>query len=347
MFSKKPKVENDAFTEIVKRAQGSGKTIVLPEGNDDRIIEAAEKVSLLNICKLILIGNKILLKDKLSKKAMKNIEIIDVESEGKKREMYAKSLYDLRKSKGLTEEQAQELVKNPMYYATMMVKSEDADGVVAGAVTESADVMRPAFQIIKTREGISKVSSSLILETPKGSSLGENGLIVMGDCAVVVNPTDKELAEIAVLSAKTAEQICGIKPRVALLSYSTKANVNVENEDVQKIKRAYKLARRMDSMLIIDGEIQADAAIVPEVAKRKCLDSSLEGRANVLVFPDLEAGNIGYKLVQRFANVKAVGPLLQGLKKPINDLSRGANADEIVLVIAITALQAKNSIKGE
>ena len=348
MFKKKEKKQKvDAFSGIIQRAEGSGKRIVLPEGDDPRVIEAAEKAALLNICKITIIGNKILLKDKFSKKALNNIEIIDVESEGKRREMYAKSLAELRKHKGMTEEEALELLKEPIYYATMMLYSEDADGVVAGAVYKSADVMRPAFQIIKTSKAISKVSSCFIMEMPEGSPYGEKGLMVFGDCAVILNPTDQELAEIGVLSAKLAKDICDIKPRVAFLSYSTKCDADVDDENVQKIKRAFKLARRMDSNLIMDGEIQADAAIVPSVAKAKCKDSTLEGKANVLVFPDLNAGNIGYKLVQRIAGVKAVGPILQGLKKPVNDLSRGASADEIVLVMAITALQAKSTIKGE
>lgn len=339
--------KNDVFKSIIDSAVHSGKKIVLVEGDDPRVIEAAEKASLMDLCKIILIGNKILLKDKLSKKALKNIEIIDVASEGKRREMYARNLYELRKNKGLTEEAAFELLKNPMYFATMMLQSDDADGIVAGAVLESADVMRPAFQIIKTRSDISKVSSAFIMEVPAGLPFGENGMMVFSDCAVIEDPTDKELAEIAVLSSKLASDICHIRPRVALLSYSTKAAADIDNENVQKVKRAYKLARRMDAMIEIDGEIQADAAIVPSVAEKKCKGSVLQGRANVLVFPDLEAGNIAYKLVQRLANVKAVGPILQGLKKPINDLSRGTSADEIVLVMAITVLQTKTSIKGE
>lgn len=347
MFGKKV-VKRNVFQNIIDKAKGSGKRIVLPEGNDERIIEAAEKASLMGLCKIIIIGNKILLKDKLSKKAQNNIEIIDIESEGKKREMYAQSLYELRKNKGMTIEKALEILKDPIYFATMMLYSDDADGVVAGSVYHSADVMRPAFQIIKTAPNISKVSSSFIMEMPEGSNYGENGMMVFADCGVNENPTDQELAEIAILSAKLAENICEMKPRVAFLSYSTKADANVEDENIQKVKRAYKIARRLDSMLLTDGELQVDAAIVPEVAKFKCGDSNnLEGRANVLIFPDLNSGNIAYKLVQRLANVKAVGPILQGLKKPVNDLSRGANADEIVLVMAITALQTKTSIKGE
>ncbi len=346
MFRKKEKT-NDTFKTIIEKASGTGKKIVLPEGNDERVIKAAEKASLMGLCKVVLIGNKLLLKDKISKKALKNIEIIDVQSETHRREMYARSLFDIRKDKGMTEEQAMETLKDPMYYATMMLQSDDVDGVVAGAVYESSEVMRPAFQIIKTKPGISKVSSAFIMEMPEHSNLGENNMMVFADCAVIPNPTDKELAEIAVLSSKLAEDICSMKPKVALLSFSTKSDSQIENEEIQKVKRAYKIARRMNSSLPIDGELQADSAIVPSVAEKKCKGSSIAGKANVLVFPNLDAGNISYKLVQRIAGVRAVGPILQGLRKPINDLSRGASEDEIVLAMAITILQTKSSIKGE
>jgi len=340
-FKKKKENKRDVFEGIIKKAQGVGKKIILPEGNDERVIEAAEKAALLNIAKIVIIGNKELLETKFSKKAKNNIEIIELSQEGKKREMYAKSLFDLRKEKGMTEEKANELMKDPMYFATMMLYSNDADGIVAGADYESAEVMRPAFQIIKTSKEISKVSSCFIMEMPEGSSFGENGMMVFGDCAVNPDPTDQELAEIGVLSARLAKNICGMTPRVAFLSYSTKGDPNTESEHIQKVKRAFKIARRMDSSIMMDGEMQADASLVPSVAKKKCPDSEVGGKANVLVFPDLDAGNIGYKLVQRFANVKAVGPILQGLNKPINDLSRGCNSDEIVLAVAITALQSK------
>ena len=338
---KKRETKRNVFEGIIKSAEGCGKKIVLPEGNDPRVIEACEKAALLNICKVIIIGNKESLEAKFSKKAMANIEIVELEQEGKKREMYAKSLYELRKEKGMTEEKASELMKDSMYYATMMLQSGDADGIVSGAVYESAEVMRPAFQIVKTSKEISKVSSCFIMEMPEGSPYGENGMMVFGDCAVNPNPTDQELAEIGVLSARLAKNICNMTPRVAFLSYSTKGDPNIDSEQVQKVKRAFKIARRMDSSIIMDGEMQSDAALVPSVAEKKCPGSDVGGRANVIIFPDLDAGNIGYKLVQRIANVKAVGPILQGLNKPINDLSRGCTADEIMLVMAITALQSK------
>jgi len=338
---KKEEQKRNVFEGIIKRAEGCGKKIVLPEGDDPRVIEACEKAALLNICKVIIIGNKELLETKFSKKAMANIEIIELAQEGKKREMYAKSLYELRKEKGMTEEKANKLMNDNMYYATMMLQSGDADGIVAGAVYESAEVMRPAFQIVKTSKEISKVSSCFIMEMPEGSPYGENGMMVFGDCAVNPNPTDQELAEIGVLSARLAKNICNMTPRVAFLSYSTKGDANIDSEHVQKVKRAFKIARRMDSSIIMDGEMQSDAALVPSVAEKKCPGSEVGGKANVIIFPDLDAGNIGYKLVQRIANVKAVGPILQGLNKPINDLSRGCNSDEIVLAMAITALQSR------
>ncbi|MBQ7467089.1 MAG: phosphate acetyltransferase [Clostridia bacterium] len=348
MFSfKKKKTKQDALKVIIDKAIDSGKKIVLPEGDDDRVVEAAIKASQLKVCKVAIIGNKIILKDKIPKKVLKDIEIIDVQSESKKREMYARSLYELRKEKGMTEEKAFELMKDPMYYATMMLKLDDVDGIVAGAKYESADVMRPALQIIKSKPEVSKVSSCFIMEMPENSTFGENGMMIFADCGLIQNPTDKELAEITIETAKTADTICGIKPRVAMLSYSTKSDPDIEFEDIQKVKRAFKIVRRKDSSLIVDGELQVDAALVPEVAKAKCKGSTLEGKANILIFPTLDAGNIGYKLVQRIAGTRAIGPVLQGLKKPVNDLSRGCTSDEIVIAMAITALQSKISIKGE
>ncbi len=338
--------QKDVFNNILERAAGSTARIVLPEGHDPRVLEAAEIASTQNLCKIILLGDKITLASRLSKKALKNITIIDPKTQAKKREMYANSLYELRKDKGLTEDAAMEMLKDNLTYAMMMLKSEDAEGVVAGAVRESADVLKSAFKIIKTRPNVSKVSSAMIMEMPQGSPLGANGMMVFADCAVNIDPTDEELADIALLSAETAKSICAIKPVVALLSFSTKADEDVNSEFVQKVKRAYKILRRKDPSLICDGELQADAAIIPEVADRKCRGSVVEGRANVLIFPNIDSGNICYKLVQRIAGVRAIGPILQGLNKPVNDLSRGCTAQEIVLNIAITVLQSKSTIKG-
>ena len=346
LFKKKP-IKKSPFDQIIEKARFSGKRIVLPEGTDDRVLEAARKASKLELCKVIILGDEILLSDKFTRKELKNIEIINPITNSKKREIYAKTYYELRKHKGMTQEQAMEDMKDFMRFACMMLYSDDADGIVAGAVLKSANVIRPALQIIKSRKDISKVSSSFIMEMPEGSGLGENGFMIFSDCAVLENPTDIELSEIAVLSAELGKDICGMKPKVALLSYSSKGAEDHEDESVQKVKRAYKLVRRKDSSLIVDGELQADAAIVPDVAQAKCPGSVVDGKANVLVFPDLNSANISYKLVQRIAGVKAVGPIMQGLKKPVNDLSRGTSMDEIVLNIAITVLQANKTIKGE
>jgi len=346
MFCKKKKTEKpNPFNSIIEKARFSGKRIILPEGFDERVLEAARKASLMDLCHIIIIGDDIALSEKFSKKELKNIEIINPITNAKKREMYANSYYELRKHKGMTPEKAMEDMKDNMKFACMMLYSDDADGVVAGAVYHSADVLKAAFQIIKTAEGANKVSSCFIMESPN-ENYGENGFLVFGDCAVIVHPNEEDIRDIAIWSAKTAESIAGIKPRVALLSYSTKGADTIEDESVQKMKNAYNMIRRTNPGLIVDGELQADAALVESVQRQKAPNSALEGKANVLIFPDLNAGNIGYKLVQRLAGVKAVGPIMQGLKKPVNDLSRGANADEIVLNMAITILQSNNTVKG-
>lgn len=343
----KKETQKDVFDSIIEKAQNSTKRIVLPEGNDPRIIEAAKKASLLELCEIIIIGDETILSEKFNKKELKHIKILDIEKNGRTREMYANTYWQLRKHKGMTELQALEDMKDPIKFACMMLYSDDADGVVAGACHETAEVLRPAFQIIKNQNGINKVSSSFIMEVKNGMPFGENGFLIFADCAVIANPTDEDIKDIALLSSGLAESICSIKPRVALLSYTSKAQDDFPDEVVQKMKRAYKLIRRQNSSLIVDGELQADSALVPSVCKHKAPSSTLEGKANVLVFPDLASANIAYKLVQRLAGVRAVGPILQGLKKPVNDLSRGTNADEIVLNIAITVLQSQYTIKGE
>ena len=340
------KNKRDAFWNLIEKAQHSGARIVLPEGHDERVLEAAQWCAENDICKIILLGDKTFLNSRISRKAEKNITVIDPKSVARTREIYAYSLHQLRKEKGMTEEKAMEALKDNLTYAMMMLKSEDADGVVAGAVRESADVLRPAFQIIGTQPGISKVSSVMIMETRGDVPLGENGMLVYADCAININPTDEELADIALLSAKTAETICGMRPNVALLGFTTKSPEDVNEEQTQKIKRAYKIVRRKDPTLRIDGELQGDAALSPRVAQQKCRESDVEGKANVLIFPDLFSGNIGYKLTQQVAGTRAIGPILQGLKKPVNDLSRGTTAEEIIYNIAITVLQSKTAIKG-
>ncbi len=333
--------QQDVFKLILDKAKCSGKKIVLPEGSDERIINAAKQATKLDICHVILLGNVNLLSEYFTKKELKNITIFNPENDGHRREIYANTYYELRKHKGMTPEQALEDMKDHNKFAMMMLYTGDADGVCSGAVTETAEVLRPAFQIIKAKPGIGKVSSSFIMEVPKGMPYGENGMIVFSDCGVIENPTDQDICDIANLASGISKDICGNKPRVALLSFTTKTDENNPNEGVQKMKRAYKLIRRSNPSLTVDGELQGDAALVPTVAKLKCPNSVVEGRANVLVFPDLMAGNIGYKLVQRFGGVRAIGPILQGLNKPVNDISRGATSEEIVLNMAITVLQSK------
>lgn len=332
---------NDVFDDLVRKASGSSnKRIVLPEGEDDRVIEAVKIAVMNNLGKLVLLGNKDVITKKLTKDIANKVLIINPCDEKLKLENYAKELYELRKNKGMTLELAQKEVLKPMIFATMMVHCGDADGIVAGVLFHTADVVRPALQIIKAQEGINKISSAMIMQMPKNSLVGENGVLVLADCGIIPEPTSEDLADIAIATANTAKKLCGINPKVAMLSYSTNIGENTGVESIDKVKRAVNIAKLKCPDLIIEGEIQADAAIVPQVAELKFPNSILKGKANVLVFPDLNSANISYKLVQRIANIKAIGPLLQGLKKPVNDLSRGATAEEMVMVIAITILQS-------
>lgn len=334
---------SNVFDGLIEKARHTGKRIVLTESEDQRIIDAAKKAANLDLCKVMLLTNSQEIKDNFSEDELKNIEIIDISIQTEKTAEYITMLYELRKEKGMTQELAEKQVTgDKLVYAMLMLKCGDADGVVSGAINHTADVLRPAFQIVKVKKGISKVSSVFIMESPN-DAYGENGFMVFGDCGVNPNPTDEELAEIAIVSSETAKAICGISPKVALLSYSTKSGDEMKDENVCKVKRAYEIVKQKAPELEVEGEIQADAALVSSVAKQKAPDSKVAGHANVLIFPDLNAGNIGYKLVQRLAGVKAVGPVLQGLNKPVNDLSRGTSADEIVLNIAITVLQAINA----
>ncbi len=331
---------SNVFDKLIEKAKHTEKRIVLTESEDERVLTAAESAASMDLCKVYLLGNKSELASRFSAEALKNIVFIDTTEENDKQKEYANLLYELRKAKGMTEEKALETVKkDKLAYAMLMLKSEDADGVVSGAITHTADVLRPAFQIVKMKPGVSKVSSVFIMESPN-ENFGENGFMIFADCGVNPNPTDEDLAEIAVLSSETAKTICGMDPKVAMLTYSTKSGDEMQDENVCKVKRAVEILKTKAPELKVDGELQADAAIVPSVAKLKAPGSTVAGHANTLIFPDLNAGNIGYKLVQRLAGVKAVGPILQGLNKPVNDLSRGTTADEIVLCMAITALQA-------
>lgn len=330
----------NVFDKLIESAKQTQKRIILTETEDERVLEAAGKAAEMNLCKVILLGKKEELENRYSEDMLKNIEFIDVSEDTEKKTAYANTLFELRKAKGMTEEQAKEQVNNKLNYAMLMLRSGDADGVVSGAVNHTATVLRSAFQIVKTKPGVKKVSSVFIMESPNEEKYGENGFMVFADCGVNPNPTDEDLAEITILASETAKQICGINPRVAMLTYSSKSGDEMTDENVCKVKRALEILKTKAPELKVDGELQADAALVPSVAKLKAPNSTVAGHANTLIFPDLNAGNIGYKLVQRLAGVQAVGPILQGLNKPVNDLSRGTTADEIVLCMAITTLQA-------
>lgn len=332
---------SNVFDKLIEKAKHTGKRIVLTETEDERVLNAAEKSASMDLCKVVLLGKETELAEKFSAEALKNIVFIDTTEENDKQKEYANLLYELRKAKGMTEEKANELVKkDKLVYAMLMLKSEDADGVVSGAITHTADVLRPAFQIVKMKPGVSKVSSVFIMESPN-EKYGENGFMIFADCGVNPNPTDEDLAEIAMLSSETAKTICGMDPKVAMLTYSTKSGDEMQDENVCKVKRALEILKTKAPEMKVDGELQADAALVESVAKLKAPGSTVAGHANTLIFPDLNAGNISYKLVQRLAGVQAVGPILQGLNKPVNDLSRGTTADEIVLCMAITTLQVQ------
>jgi phosphate acetyltransferase len=332
----------DLIQNIRERAKGTNKKIVLPEGTEERTMRAADIILEENIAEIILLGNEAIIMENASHWNLKNIRkatIIDPVAHSRK-QYFAEMLVTIRKSKGLTIEEALVLVENPLYLAVLLIKNGDADGEVAGANNSTGDVLRPAFQIVKTQPGFSAVSGAFIMIVPD-KNYGEDGILVFADCAVNPDPTVKELAEIAVASAQTAKNIAGIEPRVAMLSFSTKGSANHEKAD--KVIEATKLAKIMDPSLQIEGELQADAAIVESIGRKKAPGSSIAGRANVLVFPSLESGNIAYKLVQRLAGAEAIGPVLQGMAAPINDLSRGCSVEDIVNLVAITVNQVNGS----
>ena len=326
--------------DIKTNAKTLNKRIVLPEGYEERTIQAASEIMEEGIAQIILIGNPDEIKSKANELGVKNIEdatIIDPISHQKK-EQYADLMVEIRKAKGLTKEEALKLIENPLFLATLMIKAGDADGEVAGADNATGDVLRPAFQYVKTLPGISVVSGAFIMILPDGE-YGDNGMLVFADCAVHPDPDAKQLAEIAVSTAKTTKSITGMEPKVALLSFSTKGSAS--HPMVDKVVEATRIAQEAAPEFQFDGDLQADAAIVEAVGAKKAPDSKIAGKANVLVFPDLQSGNIAYKLVQRMAKAEAIGPILQGMAAPINDLSRGCSVSDIVNLIAITANQSK------
>ena len=330
--------------QIIARAKSNRQRIVLPESLEERTIKAADRALADELADIILIGNREEILALAAKLGLKNIEkatIIDPATSEKTAE-YINLLYELRKNKGMTPEQAEKLVKtNPLYFGCLIIKSGDADGQISGALSTTGDTLRPALQIINCAPGISCVSGAMLMitQTPQ---YGEEGVIVMGDVAVTPAPDANQLAQIAVCTAQTAKSVAGFaEPRVAMLSFSTKGSA--KHEVVDKVVEATALAKQLNPQLKIDGELQADAALVPSVGEKKCPGSEIAGKANVLVVPNLEVGNIAYKLVQRLGNADAIGPILQGIARPVNDLSRGCSVDDIYKMVAITACQAMDA----
>ena len=330
----------ELMNKLWNAAKADKRRIVLPEGDEERTLVAAQKIKELGLAYPILVGdtNSITNKAKELGVNLEGVEVIDPQT-SEKVNAYINEFYELRKNKGMTLEKADKIVKDPLYYGTMMVKMNDADGMVSGAVHTTGDLLRPGLQIIKTAPGVSVVSSFFIMNVP-GSDLGHDGMLLFADCAVNPNPTAEELAAIAIATADTAKNLCKINPKVAMLSFSTKGSA--KHEVVDKVRRATEIANELRPDLDIDGELQLDAALVGSVASQKAPNSKVAGKANILVFPDLQSGNIGYKLVQRFAKAEAIGPMCQGFAKPINDLSRGCSSDDIVNVVALTAVQAQD-----
>ncbi len=329
--------------EVKQRAKKQIKTIVLPEAEDIRILKATEQVLKEQYANIVLVGNQ----EKIEKKAEEeNINIIGASivdpGTSEKFEEYSNLLYELRKHKGMTIEKARELVKDPVYYGMLMVKDENtkADGLVSGAAHSTSDTLRPALQILKTAPGTKLVSAFFVMVVPD-CKYGENGTFIFADSGLNENPDAESLSEIAISSSKSFKQLVEKEPKVAMLSYSTHGSA--KSELTEKVIEATKLVKEKENNILVDGELQLDAAIVPEIAEFKAPDSPLKGMANVLVFPTLDTGNIGYKLVQRLAKAEAYGPLCQGISKPVNDLSRGCSSEDVAGVVAITAVQAQEN----
>ncbi|MBD5305671.1 MAG: phosphate acetyltransferase [Bacteroides sp.] len=330
------------FERLTKRAQENKRRLVLPESLEPRTLQAANRVIESDIADVIFIGDK----DKVLSAAFElGLQYIEKASfvnpdDVEYTEPYAELFKKLREKKGISLDEAREVVKNPLYLGCLMIKRGDADAMVAGALSPTSHVLRAAFQVLKTKPGISVVSGAFIMLLPENCPFGDDGMLVFADCAVVPDPTAEELAQIAIETAKTTKNIAGLEPRVAMCSFSTKGSAS--HPMVDKVVEATRLAHEMDPELLLDGELQSDAAIVPNVGKMKAPGSPVAGCANTLIFPSLEVGNIAYKLVQRLAGAGAVGPILQGLAAPVNDLSRGATVDDIVNTIIVTCNQAIN-----
>jgi len=324
---------------IREKANKNPKIIVLPEGEEPRMIKAAETIINEGLASLILLGREESIKSKaqeLGVELANEIKIINPK-DSKKLKEYAESYYQLRKNKGMSSDEAYQLLENPLYFGALMVYHDDADGLVAGSVNATGDVFRPALQTIKTAPGINIVSSSFVMVVPD-CPYGEKGIIVFADCALNPEPNAEQLADVAIASAATGKALVGFEPRVAMLSFSTKGSG--KHPLVDKVIEATKIAKEKKPELLIDGELQADAALIPSIGERKAPNSKIAGKANVLIFPDLHSGNIAYKLIERLAKAEAIGPISQGMRKPVNDLSRGCSAEDIVNVVAITVLQA-------
>ena len=331
--------------QIIARAKSNKQRIVLPEAEEERTLCAADRVLAEDIADLILIGNPEKVHTLAKEKGLTHIDkatLIDPLNCDKSEE-YAQPLTKLREKKGMTIEKARELVKDPLYLGCMIIKTEGADGQISGALSTTGETLRPALQIIKCAPGITCVSGAMLMITDK-PEYGENGVLVFGDVAVTPMPDANQLSQIAVCTAQTARSVAGFaEPRVAMLSFSTKGSA--KHEVCDKVIEATQLAKELDPSLKVDGELQADAALVPSVGKKKAPGSDIAGNANVLVFPNLEVGNIGYKLVQRLGDAIAIGPILQGIARPVNDLSRGCSIDDIYYMVAITACQAMDAKK--